>query len=196
MMREPIAIVQTASDIAKLTHRWELACGAEERAGKSLAQSRLDKGRILVEARDQFATRGPKAKAWGDLLAKWGIEERTARNYMALAGYVDEKVSESLSETPTYEKAGITRGAKPRESLDASVEVSESDEDSTPEDGDEFASNSAADPQSYLAAYLIRADQAARFAIFKGSASKDVVAMARLVAAAWSRLADQMEKAL
>ena len=34
-------------------------------------------------------TRGPKAKGWGEMLASIGLAERTARDYMTLAGYVE-----------------------------------------------------------------------------------------------------------
>lgn len=111
-MRDHGAIVQPASDIAKLTVQWELAHGREQRAETSLAQARLDKGRLLVEARKSFSRSGPKARGWGELLEKWEIDERTARRYMELAGYVEsrvDEVSDKVSEIPTYVEAGITK---------------------------------------------------------------------------------------
>jgi hypothetical protein len=102
------AEIRPAVDIAKLSRQWDLACGREERTEKSLAEIRLEKGKLLVEARKAFPAKGPKAAGWGQLLAKWHIEERTARNYMSLAGYV-ESVSETFSDTPTYAEAGIVK---------------------------------------------------------------------------------------
>jgi hypothetical protein len=111
-LNEIAAEVSPEVDIVKLTNRWDAACGREERAEKSLAEIRLDKGRILVEAREAFPSRGPKAKGWGELLRQWRIEERTALRYMELAGYV-EKVSDKVSEIPTYAEIGITKTKPP-----------------------------------------------------------------------------------
>ena len=106
------AIVENSVDLAKLRNQWEMACGREERTEKSLAEVRLEKGRILVEARKAFPAKGPKSSGWGDLLRKWNIELVTAWNYMKLAGYVD-KVSSNNEDTsrpiPTYTEAGITK---------------------------------------------------------------------------------------
>lgn len=117
-----IAEVRPAVDLVKLAHLWDLACGKEDRseqakavAEKTLGEARLEKGRLLVEARKAFPARGPKAKGWGELLAKWKIDERTARRYMSLAGYVEDGISDNVSETrpvPTYAQAGITKPAK------------------------------------------------------------------------------------
>jgi hypothetical protein len=50
------------------------------------------------------------------------------------------------------------------------------------------------DPGNYLTAYMLRADAARRFATYSGSVTKDTVAMARQVAAAWLVLARKMER--
>lgn len=88
---------------------------SELRWRDTAAQRRLELGRALVAARGCWPARGPKAKGWGELLARVELEERTARRYMQLAGYVDE-VSDTVSETPgptasvpTYAEAGIDR---------------------------------------------------------------------------------------
>jgi hypothetical protein len=82
---------------------------------------------------------------------------------------------------------------KQRQSPRASVEVSDSDDDDVIDlQGDDEGQENT-DDDSQLGAYLIRADQAARFAFYKGSVSKDVIAMARRVADAWTKLADRME---
>lgn len=115
-MRPVPAEVRPDIDLVMLRHQWDLACGKEERAEKTLAETRLEKGRILVNARKAFPARGPRSRGWGELLAKWKIAEQTARDYMKLAGYVEE-VSTNFVETdeprsvPTYAEAGI---AKPR----------------------------------------------------------------------------------
>lgn len=56
-------------------------------------QARLDLGRKLATIRKQWPARGPRAKGWGEFLGRAGIEERTARRLMELAGWV-EKVSD------------------------------------------------------------------------------------------------------
>ena len=96
---------------------------------------RLSMGRRLVNLRRLWPARGPKAKGWGEALAKIGIDQRTAHRYMELAGYV-EQVSDTESEisdrdikpekVPTYAEAGIDK--RPRASAksdDDTVEESE-----------------------------------------------------------------------
>ncbi len=113
---KPIAAeIQPAVDLAQLRHQWDLACGKEDRAERTLAETRLEKGRLLVQARKAFPARGPKARGWGELLAKWKLDQQTAWKYMQLAGYVDEQddepgqVSRLEREIPTYAEAGITK---------------------------------------------------------------------------------------
>lgn len=180
--------IRPAVDLARLRHEYELL---DAREARTIGEIRLSKGKILKEARKAFPTRGPNAKGWGELLEEWKVPQQTAWEYMKLAGYVEE-FSPSLGETPTRVEAGITK-PKSRESLPASVEVEDSDEDVEDDEQGSFAADTS-DPQSYLAAYLIRADQAARFAIYRGSVSKDVIAMARRVAEAWIKLANELEK--
>lgn len=107
-MRDHGAIVQPATDIAKLTLQWELLDAREER---TLAEIRVAKGKLLREARGAFPKSGPKARGWGELLAKWKTDDATARRYMALAGYIEE-VDSAQSERdpiPTYAEAGIVK---------------------------------------------------------------------------------------
>jgi hypothetical protein len=63
--------------------------------------------------------------------------------------------------------------------------------DIEPEDDDIEAD---IEPDNYLTAYLLRADQARMFASYSGPVTKDIIAMARQVATAWLNLAKQMEK--
>lgn len=193
-MKNIAAEIRPAIDLAKLTVAWELLDAREARTLKEIA---LEKGRLLKEARKAFPRSGPAARGWGEFLTKWKIAEQTARDYMKLAGYVEEiatKFVETPIAIPTYAEAGIVKPKKPsRASLDASVEVEDSDEDIDEVAQDSFATDTS-DHQGYLAAYLIRADQAARFAIYRGSVSKDVIAMARRVAEAWMKLVNELEK--
>lgn len=50
------------------------------------------------------------------------------------------------------------------------------------------------DPENYRTAYLLRADQAIRFASYSGPINKEVISTARRVAAAWTELAEKLER--
>lgn len=140
---DTVAEVRPSVDLAKLAHQWDSACGREERAEKSLGEIRLEKGRILVEARKAFPARGPKAKGWGELLAKWRIAEQTARDYMRLAGYVEE-ISTKFVETdgpspiPTYAEAGIVKPPRDPNIVDAKVTLPDGRESTVEVDISEF----------------------------------------------------------
>ncbi len=65
-----------------------------ERAANAAPNDRLEIGKRLLELRKRWPARGPRAKGWGEELARMGIAERTARRYMEEA----EKVSASVAE--------------------------------------------------------------------------------------------------
>lgn len=119
-MRDHGAIVQPATDIAKLTLQWELLDAREER---TLAEIRVAKGKLLVEARKAFPRTGNDG-GWSKLLAKWKVDRDTALRYMKLAGHVesmaaaedDEPTSGKKSEVeiPTYATAGIVKQSTPK----------------------------------------------------------------------------------
>lgn len=52
------------------------------------------------------------------------------------------------------------------------------------------------DPENYRTAYLLRAEQAIRFAAYSGPINSETIAVARRVATAWSKLADTLERTL
>lgn len=129
-----LAIVESVVDIKQLSKRIAAAHIALQDADRVVdrvdaqaagaraeqGRRRLELGEMLVEARKQWPARGPNAKGWGEMLAIVGIEERTARNYMALSGYqevseTDSRVSEN-ARPPTYAEAGIDK--RPRKSDD------------------------------------------------------------------------------
>jgi hypothetical protein len=51
-------------------------------------------------------------------------------------------------------------------------------------------------PANYRGAFLIRADQAKRFAAYSGPITGEIVAMSRQVATVWNELAERLEKSL
>ena len=112
-VRDAHAALQAAEQEEKRTA--EAAEAAREEAGRR----RLELGRMLMRARTAWPARGPRAKGWGDFLRDQGIEERSARNWMALAGYAEEisetdaDVSEIPARVPTLAEAGIDK--RPRQ---------------------------------------------------------------------------------
>lgn len=52
------------------------------------------------------------------------------------------------------------------------------------------------DPENYRTAYLLRADQAIRFATYSGPVTKEIVTAARKAAAAWEALVVKLEQKL
>lgn len=133
MSRDLGTIAQPVVDIAALAARVraqhvelqraearEATTAAEAKKATSVAESardeaakrRLELGRSLVEARKAWPSRGPKAKGWGVFLKDAGIEERSARDWMALAGYMHHEVSEPGvvgSEIPTRREVAEAR---------------------------------------------------------------------------------------
>jgi hypothetical protein len=61
-------------------------------------------------------------------------------------------------------------------------------------DDDEQDIEADVTPANYRGAFLIRADQAKRFASYSGPVTGEIVAMARQVAAVWNDLAEKLEK--
>jgi len=93
----------------------QLASIPREQFEEGLATERPTAAGIIAQAKPR-PERGPNAKGWGDFLRDLGIEERTARRYMELVGYVESisDTSQSVSENiPTYAEAGIKKSPSP-----------------------------------------------------------------------------------
>lgn len=121
-----ISIVQPAIDVQKVAadiRREVDGLATDEaqiaRSGESAAARRVAIGKMLARVRPQWPERGPRAKGWGEFLESVGLAERTARDYMALAGF-SATVAET-SPAPTYREAGLDR--RPRK-----ADVEEDDE--------------------------------------------------------------------
>lgn len=131
-MREVAAIVESAIDLKRAAREIAAANVAVQDAERKFAadeeraeqckeaaanskrfadQCRLDLGRLLAETRKAWPARGPNSKGWGEFLKTVGIEEQTARNYMALAGHVEKfsKSDESDLEIPTQREVNAAR---------------------------------------------------------------------------------------
>lgn len=111
------AVADVAGEIDDARKAWKRLDNMETVAAE-LPRERLAMGRRLVNLRRLWPARGPKAKGWGEALAKIGISQQTAYNYMTLAGY-SEEVSQTVCENPdrdikpekvpTYAEAGIDK---------------------------------------------------------------------------------------
>lgn len=110
---KPPAIVAPEITEAEVVNRWDMATEREGRAEKTLAETRLEKGRILVQARTLYPAKGRTDGGWSKLLAKLRCPEQTARDYMKLAGYTDALPKDSHevrgNTVPTYAEAGIVK---------------------------------------------------------------------------------------
>lgn len=99
------ALIAAERDLAALETKTD-----EKR--EDVARRRLRLGRALAEARKQWPARGPKAKGWGEFLARLGIDQPTAWRYMQLAGYSEVSCTdddEHEISVPTYAEAGIDK---------------------------------------------------------------------------------------
>lgn len=111
MKPEQGAVVATVNDvegeISECESAWKRLDHMEAIAAE-LPSERLVMGRRLVRLRKHWPARGPKAKGWGEALAKIGIPQRTAWSLMEIAGYVEvNDISAAEAETVTYAEAGI-----------------------------------------------------------------------------------------
>ena len=123
MNRQPPAIVQQFVSIQRLAEEWS---ALDAREARTLTEIRVERGRLLVAAKAAV-----KHGGWLPLLASWKVEERTARNYMALyEADKTEKLSDLDAPTPTYAAAGIVKAtAKPAPLPPSPVVEDEPDEE-------------------------------------------------------------------
>lgn len=94
------ALREAENQSAKAEKRAEAARGA-------VAMRRRELGLALVEVRKQWPERGPKARGWGEYLAREGIEQSTAWRMMDDVGYkapVEDEIS--CIEDKTHEIPG------------------------------------------------------------------------------------------
>lgn len=144
-MKAVAAVVEAAVDIQQMARviakehialqDCERQLDASERKTEGLREQqrrhRVELGRLLIEAK-----RGVKHGGWLPYLEKLGIEDRRAREWMQLAGWVDSKsaasgnVADLLAPAPTLADAGIDK--RPRKSKPEPEEI-EDDEDKADE---------------------------------------------------------------
>lgn len=98
-------------ELAEAETREQRTAEAAEQARVLARHRRVDLGRVLAKAREQWPARGPRAKGWGEFLADLKIDDSTARRYMELAGHVPEQTEFSLTRGDVSENSA--RAAAP-----------------------------------------------------------------------------------
>jgi len=133
-------VADVDGEIADAKLAWE-RLDRIETAAAMLGGERLSMGRRLISLRRLWPARGPKAKGWGEALAKIGISQPTAFRYMELAGYVENQQPSEIPFTeneipdrdikpekvPTYAEAGIDKRPRASQKVEAETAVDESE---------------------------------------------------------------------
>jgi hypothetical protein len=102
------------------------------------------------------------------------------------------KELDALAKLPEQEQEELIAKAVAGKVVSAAVLAPQEPADEEPGIEDEI---DAEDPENYRTAYLLRVDQALRFAAYSGPIAKEIVPAARAVATAWSTLAQKLERA-
>lgn len=142
-MRDAAAIIAPAVDLDQITRsilKEHIALQDDERNAdahekksigyrEAAARRRVEIGRMLIEAK-----RGIKHGGWLPYLEKLGIGERSARDWMALAGHVETKSEPNqngsdLERTPTRREVNEARKTAPRDEQPDPPVVDEDDHD-------------------------------------------------------------------
>jgi hypothetical protein len=120
--------------------------------------------------------------------AREAIEANPQKSNRAIAaelGLSDDTVGRARRE------AGVAGAAPEREGRDGKIYRLPVREE--PDDDDDDIERDV-EPENYRGAFLIRADQAKRFATYSGPVTTEIIEMARQVSAAWGNLATSMER--
>jgi hypothetical protein len=175
-------VIKIRRDAAKLECS---ACGATTNASCDCGVPYTSAGMRAAEAIAVNPEKSDRAIA-----AEIGVGSNTvsrARKSGAPCGAPKMKASENFSPCEMPER----RTGKDGKSYPAKRKVAEQYEEPGIEDEID-----GEDPENYRTAYLLRSDQAIRFASYSGPVTKEIAAVARRVAAAWSKLAQKLEKSL
>jgi len=125
-VRDAAAIIAPASDLGQIERELQREIIAMQDADRaeSAAVERVEKTadaarrqRIVVGQRLVEAKRAVKHGQWLPWLAKIGIGEDSARRWMALAGFMESRTSESVRDmpAPTLAAAGIDKRPRKRD---------------------------------------------------------------------------------
>jgi hypothetical protein len=171
-----------------------------ERSNSSLGDAvlaRLECGTRLAEKKAKIGHGNwiPWLKANAGVL---GFDsERTAQMLMKAAtntkstSHLDEPGMVRLSRQMWGNVRAKARPTQAKRNNQLSNDESSHEEYEEPGIEDEIDSE---DPENYRTAFLMRADQAIRFAVYSGPITQDLIAAAHQVVRAWSTLAQKMEK--
>jgi len=83
----------------------------ETRASETAQRRRVELGEQLLRARRLWPRSGPKAKGWGDFIAKIGIPQPRAWEALKSAGWVEEQISSGADEikAPSLAESGARK---------------------------------------------------------------------------------------
>lgn len=142
------ALEQLTAELIDLVREWKESEHSAEKFEQKAISAReasrmraLEIGKKLIHARAAWPERGPKAKGWGELLAKIGIDQPRAFEWMKYAGFiakaaVSDETPGAPAALPTFAAAGLrivptepTQNPDPK--LDESVQSDDEDEDET-----------------------------------------------------------------
>lgn len=169
------AYARQAKDTELVEWATEIKVRAERRAGEMLAEMGVRAGNPQLS----------KATTIAPTLANLGISRDQSSRWQKLAA-VPEDQFEKAVEAAKQVAGEVTTAAMLRLRQERPAPAQRDEPDDEIEGGEE--------PENFRAAFLIRADQAMRFATYSGPVTKEITSTARRVAAAWTSLANQLEK--
>lgn len=110
------ALEQLTAELIDLVREWKESEHSAEKFEQKAISAReasrmraLEIGKKLIHARAAWPERGPKAKGWGEFVAKIGIDLPRAFEWMKYAGFVAKSAlgDETPAALPTFAEAGI-----------------------------------------------------------------------------------------
>src|SRR5665213_52237 len=159
-------------------------------------------GRLLIEARKSKSIRHGAWLPWLEL--NCFVSPRMAQIYMRLAGQEPRLPSNAKRVADFNLRQAIASISQPRLALKRAVKAKRAVKDDraqrplpkwpVAEEYEEAGiEDDIEDPENYRTAYLLRVDQATRFASYSGPVTTELITAARQVARTWTKLADAME---
>src|SRR5665213_600793 len=159
-------------------------------------------GRLLIEARKSKSIPHGAWLPWLEL--NCFVSARMAQIYMRLARQEPRLPSNAKRVADFNLRQAIASISQPRLALKRAVNAKRAVKDDraqrplpkwpVAEEYEEAGiEDDIEDPENYRTAYLLRVDQATRFASYSGPVTTELITAARQVARTWTKLADAME---
>lgn len=154
-MRDIVAEVRPAVDLARIVHEWDMLCGQEQR---SVAEFKAAKTRLLIKARDAFNSRGDGFVEFVEKKLKTPFS--TAHRWMIDAGWKPPK-QEGAGRTANHSQSGNDSKANDDEREDGDTDEDSEDDDADEESMAATGSNGISSPESEIASALERLSKSA-----------------------------------